>query len=78
MILSELIIIRKLLYDYMKKDSKSIENPLSIVKNVSPKLTKLHNTLLKLKRTDLCLVFVDRRTTAKMLYHFIKVFFNIF
>lgn len=74
MVLSELTIIRKIMFDYMKKDSKNIESAASISMNASPKLKELMKLLSKIQCTDVCLVFVDRRTTAKILYHYIKVF----
>lgn len=73
MVLSELTIIRKMLSDFMKKDSTNIESPSSIFENASPKLQNLVEILSNINRSDICLVFVDRRTTAKILYHFIKV-----
>lgn len=73
MVLSELTVIRKVMFDFMKKDSKDIENATSLSMNASPKLKELMKLLSKVQRTDVCLVFVDRRTTAKILYHYIKV-----
>lgn len=80
MVLSELTIIRKMLFDYMQcriqQFSIPIESASSLQKSASPKLNQLMKILLSLKRTDVCLVFVDRRTTAKILYHYIKVSFK--
>lgn len=76
MVLSELTIIRKILFNFMKKNSANIESPSSIFKNASSKLQSLMKILSDIKRSDICLVFVDRRTTAKILYHFIKVILN--
>jgi hypothetical protein len=70
MVLSEITLIRKLLNDYMNKHAKDHTTTLH---SVSPKLTKLMQHLTTLKSTDACLVFVDSRLTAKMLYHYIKV-----
>jgi len=74
MALSEVTIIRKMLFDCMEKKSKNI----SLLNNSSPKLRELMNILASIFRTDVCLVFVDRRSTAKMLYHYIKVSFKTF
>lgn len=79
MVLSELTVIRKMLFDYMQSkipSSMPIESATSLQKNASPKLNQLMKILLSLKQTDACLVFVDRRTTAKILYHYIKVSFK--
>lgn len=73
MVLSELTVIRKVMFDFMKKNSKDIESATSLSINASPKLKELMKLLSKVQRTDICLVFVDRRTTAKILYHYIKV-----
>ncbi|XP_050534312.1 endoribonuclease Dicer-like isoform X2 [Daktulosphaira vitifoliae] len=72
LVLSELVIIRKLFSDYIKKHSKSTEGSLALIENSSPKLLKLISFLKNVKRDDSCLIFVDRRSTAKLLYHFIK------
>lgn len=76
MTLSEITIVRKMLFDYMKKKTSNIENSLSLINNASPKLKELMKILSSIERTDTCLVFVDRRTTAKMLYHYIQVHFE--
>lgn len=78
MALSEVTIIRKMLFDYMNKNSIHIESSSSLLTNASPKLRQLMNHLSQIKRNDICLVFVDRRTTAKILYHYIKVYYEIF
>lgn len=78
MALSEVTIIRKMLFDYMKKNFIHIESSLSLHANASPKLRQLIKLLSNIKRNDICLVFVDRRTTAKMLYHYIKVYYKTF
>lgn len=74
-VLSEITIIRKIMFNYMAKNSTHIveDDGQSLIKYTSPKLKKLMNILSHLERTDTCLVFVDRRTTAKILYHYIKV-----
>lgn len=77
LVLSEIIVIRKMFYDYMIKNSKLIESP-SLTDNLSPKLKKLMDILFEVQRSDICLIFVDRRTTAKVLYHFMKVFISYF
>jgi len=71
--LSELTIIRKILYDYMNKHSIMHEGHSTTLQNVSSKVKKLMESLSTLKSTDSCLVFVLRRTTAKILYHYINV-----
>lgn len=76
MVLSELTTIRKILFNFMKNYSTNIESPSSILKNASPKLQLLMKILSDIKRSDICLVFVERRITAKILYHFIKVLYN--
>jgi len=72
-VLSEITLIRKLLYDYMNKHASLHKDHTTTLHNVSPKLTKLMQHLSTLKSTDACLVFVDSRLTAKILYHYIKV-----
>lgn len=67
-----------MLNDYMQKIDMNIESVKSLKHNVSPKLQELMNLLLNIKPTDSCLVFVDRRSTAKILYHYIKVYFKIY
>ncbi|XP_027844608.1 endoribonuclease Dicer isoform X4 [Aphis gossypii] len=74
MVLSEVTIIRKLVFDYMNKHSSINNGHTTTLNNVSPKLKKLMEILSTIKATDTCLVFVDRRTTAKILYHYIKDF----
>jgi len=74
LVLSEISLVRKLLYDYMKKIDINIESANCLKHNISPKLKELMNILSNIKSTDSCLVFVDRRTTAKVLYHYIKVY----
>lgn len=76
--LSEITIIRKMLFDYMKKNFIHLESSSSLQTNASPKLRQLMKLLSNIKRNDICLVFVDRRTTAKMLYHYIKVYYKTF
>ncbi|XP_050430735.1 endoribonuclease dcr-1 isoform X3 [Adelges cooleyi] len=71
-VLSQLIITRKLFLNHMLKNSKNIENLSTLKQNASPKLVQFMALLDSVERTDSCLVFVDRRTTAKLLYHFIK------
>lgn len=74
MVLSELTITRKMMFNYMAKNSTQIvENCPPLINYTSPKLKKLMDILSHLESTDTCLVFVDRRTTAKMLYHYIMV-----
>uniref|UniRef100_A0A2H8TDA5 Endoribonuclease Dicer n=1 Tax=Melanaphis sacchari TaxID=742174 RepID=A0A2H8TDA5_9HEMI len=74
LVLSELTIIRKMVFDYMNKHSTIYKGHSTTVNNTSPKLKKLMELLSTLKIRDTCLVFVDRRTTAKILYHYIKDF----
>jgi len=57
----------------MKKVDTNVEGVNSLKYNVSPKLRELMNILSNIKYTDSCLIFVDRRTTAKILYHYITV-----
>lgn len=76
-VLSELTIIRKMLYDYIIKDSPVIESRTSVFNNTSPKLKELMKILSHLERNENCLVYVNHQTTAKLLYHYIKVHFNI-
>jgi len=76
MTLSEVTVIRKMLFDYMEKKFTNVESSLSLFTNASPKLKQLMQILTSIKRNDNCLVFVDRRTTAKVLYHYIKVSFD--
>ncbi|VVC42507.1 Hypothetical protein CINCED_3A023563 [Cinara cedri] len=80
-VMSELTLIRKAFYDFIKLNSMSencssilmSENCSSILmSNASPKLKLLVDILKSIQRTDICLIFVDRRTSAKVLYHFIK------
>lgn len=71
--LSEMTVIRKMIHDYMAKNSKHAEGPTSLLINASSKLKTLMQLLLTIKRSDVCLVFVDRRTTAKIIYHYINV-----
>jgi len=71
--LSELTIIRKMLYDYMNKHSIIHKGQSATLQHVSPKVKKLMEILSALKATDACLVFVTRRTTVKTLCHYIKV-----
>ncbi|XP_026819706.1 endoribonuclease Dicer-like [Rhopalosiphum maidis] len=71
-VLSEVTLIRKLLYDYMNKHASLHNDHTTTLNNVSPKLTKLMQHLSTLKSTDACLIFVDSRSTAKILYHYIK------
>lgn len=78
MALSEVTIIRKMLFDYMNKNFINVESSSSLHANASPKLRQLMKLLSNVKRNDICLVFVDRRTTAKMLYHYIKVYYETF
>lgn len=73
MVLSELTILRKILFDHMTKDSINIDSPIFLYNNVSSKLQNFIKIIVLLKRSDVCLVFVDRRTTAKMLCHYIMV-----
>lgn len=73
-VLSELTITRKMLYDYMNKHLFIHKGHSTTLYNTSPKLKKLMELLSAIKVTDTCLVFVDRRTTAKILYHYIKVY----
>lgn len=75
LVLSELTIIRKAFANYIKSNSMNNKGSLSLISNASPKLQELIKILNGIKCTDICLVFVDRRTTAKILYHFIKVLF---
>lgn len=72
-VLSELTVIRKTIFDYMNNHTTIHEGRPSILSNISPKLQKLLDILLNITVNDTCLVFVDRRTTAKILYHYIKV-----
>ncbi|XP_025190355.1 endoribonuclease Dicer-like [Melanaphis sacchari] len=72
LILSEITIIRKMLFDYMNKHASIHKNHSITLNNVSPKVKQLMQHLLTLKTTDACLIFVERRTTAKYLYHYIK------
>jgi len=74
LVLSELTITRKMLYVYMNKHTFIHKGHLTTLHNSSPKLKKLMEILSSIKSTDTCLVFVDRRTTAKILYHYIKVY----
>jgi ERCC4-related helicase len=74
LVLSELTITRKMLYDYMNRHLFIDKNHSTTLHNTSPKLKNLIDILTKLQITDTCLVFVDRRTTAKILYHYIKVY----
>ncbi|XP_060881396.1 endoribonuclease Dicer-like isoform X5 [Metopolophium dirhodum] len=78
LVLSELTIIRKMLYDYMNKHSFIHKGHSTTLHNTSPKLKKLIEILSSIKITDTCLVFVDRRTTAKILYHYIKDYIDEF
>lgn len=71
--LSELTIIRKMLYDYMNKHSIIYEDHSTTLQNVSSKVKNLMEYLSTLKSTDSCLVFVLRQTTAKMLCYYINV-----
>lgn len=73
MVLSELTIIRKAFYDFIVINSNNKDKSISLINNASPKLKQLIQILSTIKRQDICLVFVDRRTTAKVLYHFLKV-----
>lgn len=75
--LSEIIVIRKMLYDYINS-LLNTERSLDIIKNASPKLTEFIKIMSTLKRTDKCLVIVDCNLTAKCLYHYIKVSFDMF
>lgn len=75
--LSEITIIRKMFYDYLIKYDQNIESASALHENSSSKLQNLMKIISGLKRTDSCLVFVDRRTTAKLLYHYIEVYFKI-
>lgn len=68
MVVSELTVIRKMLYDNMKKDTKNPETY-----NISPKLKELMNILSFIKCTDIYVIVIDCQTTAKFLLHFIKV-----
>lgn len=74
--LTEITIIRKMFFDYMIKHEKNIESASSLHENSSSKLKNLMIILTGLKCKDSCLVFVDRRTTAKLVYHYIKVYFQ--
>lgn len=74
LVLSELTITRKMLYDYMNIHTFIYKGRSTTLLNTSPKLKKLIDILSSIKITDTCLVFVDRRTTAKILYHYIKVY----
>jgi len=74
LVLSEVTVIRKILFDYMNKYSIIHKGHSTTLNNVSPKMKKLMELLSYIKVTDTCLVFVDRRTTAKILYHYIKVY----
>lgn len=74
MVLSELTVTQKKLFNYMIKHSTNVvENNSFLLQYTSPKLQKLLGILTCLERTDTCLIFLDRCTTAKMLYHYIKV-----
>ncbi|XP_022180231.1 endoribonuclease dcr-1 isoform X3 [Myzus persicae] len=77
-VLSELTITRKMLYDYMNKHLFIHKGHSTTLYNTSPKLKKLMELLSAIKVTDTCLVFVDRRTTAKILYHYIKDYIEEF
>ncbi|XP_003240109.1 endoribonuclease dcr-1 isoform X4 [Acyrthosiphon pisum] len=78
LVLSELTITRKMLYDYMNKHLIIHKGHSTKLHNTSPKLKKLIEILSSIKLTDTCLVFVDRRTTAKILYHYIKDYIEEF
>lgn len=68
-VLSELTVIRKMLYNEMKKDPTKPE-----MYNISPKLKGILKIVSAIMRSDICLISVERRTTAKYLFNFIKVF----
>lgn len=74
--LTEITIIRKCLYDYMLQNDKVVESASSLKNNTSPKIKELMKILSSINRSDSCLIFVDRRTTAKLLYHYITVSFK--
>ncbi|XP_026808824.1 endoribonuclease Dicer-like isoform X3 [Rhopalosiphum maidis] len=76
LVLSELTIIRKMILDFMNKHSSIHKGHSTTLNNTSPKLKKLMELLSVIKFTDTCLIFVDRRTTAKLLYHYIKDFIH--
>jgi len=73
LVLSELTIIRKMLYNYMNKHSIIHKDHSTSLQQVSPKVKNLMENLSTLKATDACLVFVSRRTTAKTLCQYINV-----
>jgi len=75
--ISELTVIRKMLYDYMNTLTNT-NNPIPSANNASPKLIKFMEILSTMQNTDICLVTVDCVTTAKLLYHYIQVSFSIF
>lgn len=79
--LSKMIVIQKMLNDYLNCLTNMIcpfYNPLSTISNTSPKLIEFVDVLSTIKPTDICLVIVDCKKTAKFLYHYIQVSYNIF
>ncbi|VVC34156.1 PAZ domain,Helicase, C-terminal,Ribonuclease III domain,DEAD/DEAH box helicase domain,P-loop containing [Cinara cedri] len=71
-VMSELTLIQKAFNDVIKLDSLHNECSSILMRNASLKLKQLIQILSNIQRTDTCLIFVDRQTTAKVLYHFIK------
>lgn len=72
MVLSELIIIRKLLLESMEENSRN-NGVHSLCNNVSSKLKHLLQILTKIEISDICLILVNDQITAKILYHYIIV-----